>query len=159
MKRLLPIVLLLLALPAAAEVYRCELQGKTVYQDRPCPGNSGGPAVLRPISVIPAPSSAAAPSSTTAPAESRSAPPVAAAPTSPSLTPAEVRAAIIGNRVLHGMKAEEVLAAAGRHTDHRVEAGSDAEGPYELWVFSRRLETFPFVVKLRDGVVVETRGR
>lgn len=159
MKRLLPIVLLLLAHPAAADVYRCELQGKTVYQDRPCPDHSGGPLILPPISVVPAPSSTVAPAPAAAPVDSGSAPSAAPAPTPLSLTPAEVRAAIIGNRVLRGMKAEEVLAAAERHTDHRVEGGSDVEGPYELWVFSQRLSTFPFVVKLRNGVVVETRGR
>ena len=160
MKRLLLIASLLIAMPAGAEIYRCEVQGKPVYQDRPCAGRRGGPAVLPPISVVPRPSSAATPAPS--PADAAAAPggepaPRSDIPAPPS--PALVRAAIIENRVLPGMREEEVLAAAGRHTDHRTEAGSDAQGAYVLWVFSQRLDSFPFVVKLRDGTVVETRGR
>jgi hypothetical protein len=160
MKRLLLIASLLIAMPAGAEVYRCEVQGKPVYQDRPCAGRKGGPAVLPPISVVSRPSSAppAAPATTPGAAPPGSEPaPASDIPAPPS--PAMVRAAIIENRVLPGMREDEVLAAAGRHTDHRTEAGSDAQGAFVLWVFSQRLDSFPFVVKLRDGVVVETRGR
>lgn len=159
MKRLLLIAALLIAMPAGAEVYRCEVQGKPAYQDRPCAGRKGGPAVLPPISVVSRPSSAATPAPATAeaaaPGDEPAPQPDIPAPPSPAL----VRAAIIGNRVLPGMSEAEVLAAAGRYTDHRTEAGSDAQGAYVLWVFSQRLDSFPFTVKLRDGVVVETRGR
>ncbi|HEY0914650.1 MAG TPA: hypothetical protein VGE22_07265 [Solimonas sp.] len=152
--------LLLIAAPASAQVYRCEVPGKPpTYQDKPCAGRSGGPVALPPLSVVPAlPETAPATRSpdTAAPAAKPSS---TSAAVPPAPTPAEVRSAIMGNRVLPGMKAEEVLAAAGNHTDHNTEQGLDADGRYELWVFSRRMESFPFVVKLRNGVVVETRER
>ncbi len=154
------IPLLVLTTPAGAQVYRCESPGKPpVYQDKPCAGRSGGPLALPPLSVVPAlPEPAPATRSPAVPAPAaRPSSPAAALPPAP--TPAEVRAAIVGNRVLPGMKADEVLAAAGNHTDHNTEQGLDADGRYELWVFSRRLDSFPFVVKLRNGVVVETRER
>lgn len=152
--------LLLVAAPVHAQVYRCEVPGKPpVYQDKPCAGRSGGPVALRPLSIVPAlpaPEPAARPAEAPAPVAR---PSPASAPQPPTPTPAEIRAAIQANRVLPGMKADEVLAAAGNHTDHNTEQGLDADGRYELWVFSRRMESFPFVVKLRNGVVVETRER
>ncbi len=152
--------LLLVAAPASAQVYRCEVPGKPpTYQDKPCAGRGGGPVALPPLSVVPAlreAAPAAPPAEAMAPATK---PPATNAALPPAPTPAEVRAAIQGNRVLPGMKTEEVLAAAGNHTDHNTEPGLDADGRYELWVFSRRMENFPFVVKLRNGVVVETRER
>lgn len=154
LRRWLIPLLLPLATPAGAQVYRCESPDKPpVYQDKPCAGRSGGPVALPPLSVIPAQGAAESPAA--APA----AKPPAAAGLPPPPSPAEVRAAIIANRVLPGMKADEVLAAAGRHTDHYTEQGLDADGRYELWTFSRRLDSFPFVVKLRNGVAVETRER
>lgn len=159
LRRIWLISLLLVAAPAGAQVYRCEVPGKPpTYQDKPCAGRSGGPVALPPLSVVPAlpVATPAAQANPAAPA-AKSSP--AVTPLPPAPTPAEVRAAIQANRVLPGMKAEEVLAAAGNHTDHNTEQGLDADGRYELWVFSRRMESFPFVVKLRNGVVVETRER
>ncbi|PPE75760.1 hypothetical protein C3942_02380 [Solimonas fluminis] len=153
------IPLLLLAMPAGAQVYRCENPGKpTVYQDKPCAGARGGTVTLPPLSVVPSQPAAETPAAPPAAAAAGKAS-AAAAGLPPAPAPAEVRAAIIANRVLPGMKADEVLAAAGRHTDHYTEQGLDADGRYELWTFSRRLDSFPFVVKLRHGVVVETRER
>ena len=47
------LVVLLLAEPAYAGVYKCAVAGKTVFQDRPCAdAKSGGQVVLNSASVV-----------------------------------------------------------------------------------------------------------
>lgn len=160
MKRLPCLLLLLLSAQAApAEVYRCSANGRTVYQDRPCPGQSreASRAQLPPISIVPSTQTEPAAATPDTATDKPTPAPAATGPARPSL--ADIRAAILGNRVLVGMTGEEALAAAGRHTDHHTESGRDVEGDFELWTFSARLDSYPTVLRLRGGVVTETRGR
>jgi hypothetical protein len=150
-------------MPAAAEIYSCKVNGKTAYQDRPCAAGAAQSIVV-PVS-IPAsaheqPVQLDEPQRQAAPVQSPqqiqitvqqpTAPPPPARPGSDTL-----RAARIGNRVLAGMTPKDVLASAGKYSEHHVSSGADAAGQYEVWIFPAKFETFPYSVKFRQGVVVE----
>jgi len=158
MKRTILIAVLLLSPTAQAEVFKCAVDGKTIYQDKPCAGSTreASRANLPPITSMSSPysgmetspaakSEAGAPTANVPAAQMQPAPPTAN----------EIRSAVIGNRVLQGMKASEVTAAAGKYRDHRVTSGADAQGNYEIWTFPQKIEGFPYSVKLRDGIVTE----
>lgn len=68
MKRcLIALLLPLLALPAAA-VNKCQIAGRTVFQDAPCPAGTGGAIVVKPaagyVDPAPAPAASGAPTET-----------------------------------------------------------------------------------------------
>lgn len=149
MNRLLLSLLLLVSANAQAEVFRCKVNGKTSYQDKPCAGQSreDSRAKLPPISVI------GNMGGQGKGAESSS----GAFVKPPPLPAGDVSAAIKANRVILGMTGQEILAAAGQYSDHKTAPGSDAQGPYEIWTFAQRQGAFPPWVKVREGVAVETR--
>lgn len=159
MTRILMIALLSLPMLAQAQVYKCNVGGKSVYQDRPCAGGKReDTAKLPPLTSISSPyTGLAQPAPVAAPAAAAAAPAAGtSAPTGPDRpSNSAVRSAIIANQVLPGMTAAEVVQAAGKYGDHRKDSGVDSQGAYEIWAFPQKFESFPFTVKLRDGVVTE----
>ena len=87
-----------LAEPAAANVYKCTIDGQIRYQDAPCPGTDGAkPHLEIKPAPAPAPEPAAAPVASNDPAPSASSSPAQAGPERGSeggeATPAQLRAA------------------------------------------------------------------
>ncbi|WP_162932253.1 DUF4124 domain-containing protein [Solimonas sp. K1W22B-7] len=148
MNRLLLSLLLLVSANAQADVFRCKVNGKTSYQDKPCAGQSreDSRAKLPPISVIGNMGQGGKGAESSGPFVKP-----------PPLPAGDVSTAIKANRVLLGMTGQEILAAAGQYSDHKTTPGSDAQGPYEIWTFAQRQGAFPPWVKVREGVAVETR--